>query len=121
MDVMEHVNLGANIYYSPANYGGAGVARYWEVNGAYTINAALHFSAAFGNQEIEDADGPGTDVTHSSNYNTWNIGAIYTWRGLEFDLRYHDTDIKAGSDIEFYTYGPSSYDAGVTLTIKRAI
>ena len=121
MDVVEHVNLGANVYYSPANYGGTGRARYWEVNGGYTLSDALNFTAAFGNQAIEDADGPGTAVTHSSNYNTWNVGATYTWRGFAFDLRYHDTDIKAGSDIEFYTYGPSSYDAGVTFTVKREI
>ena len=119
MDVMEHVNLGAAVYYSPANYGGTGTATYYEVNGTYTVNDALSFTAAFGNQEIEDADGPGPFVTSSSNYNTWNVGATYTWRGFEFDLRYHDTDIEAGSDIEFYTYGPSSYDAGVAFTVKR--
>lgn len=121
MDIMEHVTVGAAVFYSPANYGGTGAAEYWEVNGGYTVNDALNFTAAFGNQQIEDADGPGPFVTRSSNYNTWNIGATYAWRGFEFDLRYHDTDIKAGSDIEFYTYGPSSYDAGVALTVKREI
>ncbi|MBS0384950.1 MAG: hypothetical protein JSS00_06340 [Proteobacteria bacterium] len=121
MDIMEHIILGAALYYSPANYGGTGHATYWEANGVYTVNDALNFTAAFGNQEIQDADGPGPVVTHSSNYNTWNIGATYTWRGFEFDLRYHDTDIKAGSDIEHYTYGPSSYHAGVNFTIKRAL
>jgi uncharacterized protein (TIGR02001 family) len=120
MDVMEHVNLGANVYYSPDNYGGTGTATYWEVNGTYTVNDALNFTAAFGNQEIEDPDGPGP-ITHSDSYNTWNIGATYTWRSFEFDLRYTDTDIEAGSDIEAYTYGPSSYDANVVFTAKLNI
>lgn len=121
MDVMEHLNLGAAYYYSPDNYGGTGTATYWEVNGDFTVNDALHITAAFGNQEIEDADGPLPGVTSSSNYNTWNIGATYAYQGFEFDLRYHDTDIEAGSDIESYTYGPSSYDAAVALTIKREL
>ena len=120
-DVMEHLNLGAAVYYSPDNYGGTGQATYWELNGAYTFNDAFHVNAAFGNQSIEDADGPGVNVTRSSNYNTWNVGATYAYQGFELDLRYHDTDIDAGSDIEYYTYGPSSYDAGVTFTIKREL
>ncbi len=120
MDVMEHVNVGAALYYSPDNYGGTGEATYWEINGTYTLNDALNFTAAFGNQEIEDPDGPGP-ITSSDSYNTWNIGATYSWYGFDLDLRYHDTDIEAGSDIEAYTYGPSSYDAGVTFTIKREI
>ncbi|MBI3437272.1 MAG: hypothetical protein HY054_01220 [Proteobacteria bacterium] len=118
MDVAEHVNLGAAVYYSPDNYGGTGTATYWEVNGAYTVNDSLNFTAAYGNQRIEDPDGPGP-ITSSDSYNTWNIGATYTWLGFDLDLRYHDTDIEAGSNIEAYTYGPSSYDAGVTFTVKR--
>jgi uncharacterized protein (TIGR02001 family) len=110
--------LGAAVNYSPANYGDTGTATYWEVNGTYKVNDALNFSAAFGNQEIEDPDGPGP-INHSDSYNTWNIGASYTLHGFELDLRYHDTDIEAGSPIEAYTYGPSSYDAGVTFTIKH--
>ncbi len=77
-------------------------------------------SAAFGHQEIEDPDGPGP-ITGSGGYNTWNIGATYLLRGFEFDIRYHDTDIRAGSNIEAYTSGRSSYDAGVTFTIKRTM
>jgi len=120
MDVMEHLNLGAAVYYSPENYGGTGAATYWEINGTYTVNDALNFTAAFGNQEIEDPDGPGP-ITNSDSYNTWNIGATYTWHAFEFDLRYTDTDIEAGSDIEAYTYGPSSYDSNVIFTAKLNI
>jgi uncharacterized protein (TIGR02001 family) len=121
MDVVEHLNLGAAVYYSPDNYGGTGTATYWEVNGDFTVNDALHITAAFGNQQIEDADGPLPGVTSSSNYNTWNIGATYAYQGFEFDLRYHDTDIEDGSDISNYTYGPDSYAAGAVLTIKREL
>ena len=117
----EQFTAGAALYYSPENYGGTGTATYWEINGDYGVSDALHFTAAYGNQSIEDADGPLPGVTSSDNYNTWNLGATYAYQGFEFDLRYHDTDIEAGSDIENYTYGPTSYDAGVTFTIKREL
>ena len=31
MDVIEHLNVGAAVYYSPDNYGGTGTATYWEI------------------------------------------------------------------------------------------
>ena len=117
----DQFSVGGAVYYSPENYGDTGNALYMEINGAYALSEQLAFSAAYGNQSIDDADGPLPGVTEESDYNTWNIGATYAIHGFELDLRYHDTDIDAGSDIESYTYGPRSYEARGVLTIKREL
>ncbi len=117
----EQLSLGGGVYYSPENYGDTGNALYMEVNGEYTVNEQLRFSAAYGNQSIDDADGPLPGVTGEDDYNTWNIGGTYAMHGFEIDLRYTDTDIEAGSDIESYTYGPRSYEARGVLTISREL
>lgn len=116
----EQVSLGAGLYYAPENYGETGNALYLEVNGGFTVSDQLEFTAAFGNQSIDDLDGPNSGSVED-DYNTWNIGGTYALHGFELDLRYHDTDIEAGSDIEAYTYGPSSYDGAVVLTIGREL
>lgn len=112
------LHAGAALYYSPENYGKTGDATYWEVNGEYDVSETLHFTAAYGNQEVEH---PGGGSTPRDNYNTWNLGATVAMHGFEFDLRYNDTDIDAGSSIESYTYGPSSYDSSFVLSIKRSL
>ena len=53
----------------------------------------------------------GRSAPDEDDYNTWNVGGTYAIHGFSLDLRYHDTDIDAGSDIEAYTFGPSSYDS----------
>jgi uncharacterized protein (TIGR02001 family) len=120
-EINDQFAVGAAFYFSGENYGDTGEATYWEVNGRYAPMEQLEFTAAYGNQSIEDADGPGTDVTDEDDYNTWNIGAAYAIHGFTLDLRYHDTDIDEGSDIEYYTYGESSYDAAVVFTISREL
>jgi len=116
----DHWSAGAALYYTPHNWGGTGEARYWEVNGEYDYNDMLHFSGAYGNQEVADPNGPLPGKTRD-DYDTWNVGATIAFHGFELDLRYHDTDVKAGSSIENYTYGPSSYDARYVATIKRQL
>ena len=116
-DVNEQFTIGAELYLAPDNYGDTGEARYVEINGAYEINDAFAVDAHYGNQEIEEPAGPGTE----DDYNTWNVGATWALHGFELDVRYHDTDIEAGSNIEAYTFGESSYDAALVLTIGRAL
>jgi uncharacterized protein (TIGR02001 family) len=112
--------VGAGLYYSPENYGDTGDATYYEINGSYTVSDALSFDAAYGNQTVEDPDGaPGG--ADEDDYSTWNIGGTYAMHGFSLDLRYHDTDIDAGSDIESYTYGPDSYDSAIVFTIGREL
>ncbi len=113
----EQFSIGGGVYFSPENYADTGEATYFEVNGAYALNDMLSFSAAYGNQTVEEPAGPGTE----DDYNTWNVGGTYAIHGFEVDLRYHDTDIDAGSDIESYTYGPRSYEARGVITISRAL
>jgi uncharacterized protein (TIGR02001 family) len=116
-DVTEQFTVGGALYLAPENYGDTGEARYLEINGAYEVNDAFAIDAAYGNQEIEEPAGPGTE----DDYNTWNVGATWAVHGFELDLRYHDTDIEAGSNIEAYTYGESSYDSAFVVTIGRAL
>lgn len=111
-------HAGAAVYYSPENWGDTGNATYWEINGEYDHSDMLHFSGAYGNQEIQHPGGPGTS---RDDYNTWNLGATIAMHGFELDLRYNDTDIDAGSSIEAYTYGPASYDASYVVSIKREL
>jgi uncharacterized protein (TIGR02001 family) len=116
-DFTEQFTAGAEIFYAPENFGETGDALYWEINGAYQINDAFSVDAHYGNQTIEEPNGPDTE----DDYNTWNLGATHAFHGFEIDLRYHDTDIDAGSDIEAYTYGESSYDSAFVITVGRAL
>ena len=113
----EQFTLGGAVYLAPENFGDTGEALYLEINGEYAINDAFAVSAAYGNQNIEEPAGPGTE----DDYNTWNLGGTFAMHGFEIDLRYHDTDIDAGSDIEAYTYGASSYDSAFVITIGREL
>ncbi|HYD88545.1 MAG TPA: TorF family putative porin [Vitreimonas sp.] len=115
--VTEQLSVGGGVWYAPENFGDTGEATYFEVNGEWTMSDALVFNAAYGNQTIEEPNGPGTE----DDYNTWNLGGTYALHGFNLDLRYHDTDIDAGSDIENYTYGPSSYDSAFVVTIGREL
>jgi uncharacterized protein (TIGR02001 family) len=118
--VTEQFAMGAAVFYSPENYGDTGDATYYEINGSYSVSDALAFSAAYGNQTIENPDGV-AGGSEEDDYNTWNLGGTYAFHGFSLDLRYHDTDIDAGSDIEDYTYGPDSYDSAVVFTIGREL
>ena len=120
ISLSDAVSVGAAAYWSPEYAGDVGNALYLEINGAFVASETLEFSAAFGNQSIEDPGGPAF-VTDQDDYNTWNIGGTHAMHGFSFDLRYHDTDIEAGSDIEVYTTGPSSYDSAVVLTLSREL
>lgn len=116
----EQLTLGGAVYYAPENYGDTGNALYLEVNGTFAVSEQLEFTGAFGNQSIDDPDGP-FGLAGEDDYNTWNIGGSYAMHGFSLDLRYHDTDIDAGSDIESYTYGPTSYDSAVVFTTGREL
>lgn len=117
MALSEQFSVGGAAYLAPENYGDTGEAVYLEINGEWTMSDALVFNAAYGNQSVEEPNGPDTE----DDYNTWNVGGTYAMHGFNVDLRYHDTDIDAGSDIETYTYGPSSYDSAFVITIGREL
>ena len=118
--VNDQIGLGAGVYFAPENYGETGNALYLEVNGSLTVSDQLEFTAAFGNQSVDDLDGPNS-TSVEDDYNTWNIGGTLAVHGFGVDLRYHDTDIEAGSNIEAYTFGPASYDSAVVLSLSREL
>lgn len=117
--ITDAFSIGAGLYWAPDNYGDTGEAIYYEVSAEWAMTDSASLSAAFGNQRIEDPDGP-FGAAGSDDYNSWNIGASAGRGAFSLDIRYHDTDIDAGSDIEAYTYGPSSYDEAIVVTITRA-
>jgi uncharacterized protein (TIGR02001 family) len=116
-DFTEQFTAGAAAFLAPENYGDTGEAVYLEINAAYEINDAFAINGAYGNQSVEEPAGPGTE----DDYNTWNVGGTWATHGFEVDLRYHDTDIEEGADIEAYTYGESSYDSAFVITIGREL
>lgn len=93
----EQVTLGAQLAYSPEYFGEVGDATYYEVNGAFAVNEAVSFSAAWGTQSFGD------NVAAGPDWDTWNIGGSYAMHGFTFDLRYHDTDITGADDIVNFT------------------
>lgn len=116
----EQVSVGGAAYWAPENYGGTGDALYLEINAAFAASDRLEINGAYGSQAIEDPDGP-FGVAGEDDYGTWNLGGTLAMHGFSFDLRYHDTDIDPGSDIESYTFGPTSYDSAVVFTIGREL
>lgn len=114
------VEVGAGFYWAPDNYGDTGEAFYAEANISFAMSDAINLSAAFGEQRIEDPDGPFGAAAEDA-YRTWNVGAELSAGEFTLDLRYHDTDINLGDDIEAYTYGPASYDAAWVATLSRAL
>lgn len=116
----EQLSAGGAVYWAPENYGDTGSAWYYEINGEFALSDATAFSGAIGNQTIEDPDGPFGSAAED-DYTTWNFGLSHAMHGFQVDLRYHDTDIDEGSDIESYTFGPSSYDSAFVITIGREL
>jgi len=116
----ENFSVRPALYVAPDNYGDTGEATYIELSAAYEMTDEFVFSGTFGSQSVEDPDGP-FGAADEDTYASWNLGAAYVVDGFTLDLRYHDTDIDAGSDIEAYTYGPDSYDSAFVFSISRGL
>lgn len=118
---VEALTLGAALYYSPENFGDTGTALYWELNAEYAFNEQMKISGAFGNQSIDDVDGP-TPGSPDDDYNTWNIGGSYALHGFTLDLRYTEADIDAGDAIALAGYASEdAADGRVVFTISREL
>lgn len=115
------LTLGAALYYSPENFGETGEALYLEINADYAFTDRFSVSGAFGNQSIDDVDGPG-GASDEDDYNTWNIGGTYALHGFTLDLRYSDTDIDSSDPIAVAGYAsPDASDGRVTFSIGREL
>lgn len=121
MSLTDQLEVGGEVYYSPENFGETGEAFYYEVNASYAVNDRFALSGAFGNQSIDDVDGPGgADV--DDDYNTWNIGGTFAMHGFEVDLRYHQADIDAGDPIDAAGFATEAAAEGRgVITISRAL
>lgn len=89
LPVTDQISIGGKIAYSPEFFGETGAALYYELNGSLALSDAASLSAAWGNQDVDDA----------GDYDTWNVGGSYTIQGFKLDLRYHATDISGLDDI----------------------
>jgi uncharacterized protein (TIGR02001 family) len=94
---VEPLTLGAQIAYSPDFFGETGTGLYYEVNGGYAFTDMFGVSAAWGNQDVDDA----------GDYDTWNIGGTLALHGFDLDLRYHDTDIDGLDEVVNFTISRS--------------
>lgn len=120
-DLTEQFNVGANVFYAPENYGETGAALYYEANATFTASDALNFSAAIGQQTIDDVNGPNGGTT-DDDYTTWNAGGTFATHGFEVDLRYHQADIDATDAIALAGYASEdNADGRVVLTLSRAL
>ncbi|MEM1390248.1 MAG: TorF family putative porin, partial [Pseudomonadota bacterium] len=79
-DVTPQVAVGAYVYYDPDNEN-----IYAEGTAGYSFTDSLSADASIGSYSFDDGE----------DYVNWSIGATYSAGGLDFDLRYWDTDIDA--------------------------
>lgn len=119
-------SLTGSAYYSPDFFGETGNALYLELAGAYTVSDKISVSGAYGNQKIDDPDGPTVPGSHSDSYNTWNLGLTYALgNGYSIDGRYSDTDIDANaaspSITDFALPDGTAYDSAFVLTLKKTM
>lgn len=71
------------VQHSPDNAGGSHAFTWYEARLGYKFTPKLRASAAVGQRDTED----------SLDYTAWNVGGTYrVTEGLDFDLRYYDTD-----------------------------
>ncbi|MDX2275899.1 MAG: TorF family putative porin [Hyphomonadaceae bacterium] len=118
---MDALTLGAAVHYTPENYGETGEAIYLEANAGYSFTDQFSVSGAFGNQSVDDVDGPG-GANVEDDYSTWNVGGTYALHGFTLDLRYSDTDIDDSDAIAVAGYASTeASDGRVTFSIGRAL
>lgn len=119
---VESLTLGGLLAFSPDYTGERSDALYIEANAAYAFSDVLSVSGAYGNQDIDDVDGSASAASIGDDYSTWNVGATYATHGFGLDLRYHDTDIDAGDDIEAFSGTTKSvYEEAFVFTVSRAL
>jgi uncharacterized protein (TIGR02001 family) len=118
----EGLTLGAALYYSPEFYGETGSAIYYEANAAFALTDTLGVSAAFGQQSIDDVDGPLSAGDLDDDYTTWNLGGTLAVSGFSVDLRYIGSSIEASDPIVVGAFTTEdNSDDSIVLTVKRAL
>ena len=99
------LTLQGAIAYSPEFTFEMEKATYVEGSAGYALTPRLTLAATVGHQTIEDVTGVFDSLvapfapTRKADYTSWNAGATYGAFGLEFDLRWHATDIDDTSPI----------------------
>lgn len=102
---VDKFSLQGAVAFSPEFTLETGEAWYVEGSAGYALSPRLTASATVGHQTIEDVTGVFDSLvapfnpTRKANYTAWNAGATYGAFGLEFDLRWHATDIDDANPI----------------------
>lgn len=81
--VTDQFSIGGLFGYTPEYAGDTGDGTYYEINGTFAASDALSFTAAWGQQDVDD---------FGDSYSTWNIGGSYAVHGFTFGLMYSDTE-----------------------------
>lgn len=81
------LEVGGYVYFDPDNEN-----TYAEGTAGYSFTDSLSADASIGSYSFDGGD----------DYVNWSVGATYSAGGLDFDLRYWDTDIEApgGGDVD---------------------
>jgi hypothetical protein len=101
--------FGVNFNYTPnfLNTGAegewlSGTAKFTVPSGWMPMGIGMYVSGEFGRQWLGTSDSfygvPAFPAgINYADYNTWNIGLGWTWKGLTLDVRYSGTDLNAGN------------------------
>jgi uncharacterized protein (TIGR02001 family) len=127
--VIDPLALGVNYYYSPnfLNLGANG--SYLSGTAKYTFptfsnGVGVYVSGEFGRQWLGTTNafyaiGGGIPSLNYTDYNTWNIGAGFTYKVFTLDLRYSDTNLSKG-DCNAFTSDFTASGAGNVTPINVA-
>ncbi len=95
------VTVGGNVYYSPSwlNTGAdgtyaSGTLKLTAPASWFTKDTGAFLSGEFGHYWFGQTDAFYFN-TNLPEYNTWNVGASFTYKVFTLDLRYYDTDLSA--------------------------
>jgi len=113
--------VGAGVNVSPDMFGETGDAVFYNVNAAFAPSDAWSISGSFGQQSIDDVNGP-LPGQPDDDYSTWNLGTTHAMHGFELDLRYHEADISDSDPIALAGFSSEAGAEGrVVLTLTRTL
>ncbi|MCB1784067.1 MAG: TorF family putative porin [Alphaproteobacteria bacterium] len=86
-------SISASVNYSPDFLAGSGDAVYMNLAGNVPLPYDFSLNGHVGRQIIEQNAAFGTP-----DYTDWGLGVAYTWKGIDMNLSYIDTDLKEPSE-----------------------
>ena len=114
----DNFSLGANVFYTPNFLNSGADGTYASIVGKVTAPTAwfgasgvgAYLSGEFGRQWLGTSDAFYGNVKYA-DYNTWNVGCGFTYKGFTLDFRYSDTDLMP-ADCNLFTSDFTATAAG---------